>query len=83
MTKLSFFRVAAVAAFAALIVPAFAQQKPGPAVKVSAQRDGCASHSQGNPYNRETDHWDWSSWQQQGGWDARNTFKCVTGREAR
>jgi hypothetical protein len=78
MTKLSFFSVAAVAAFAALTVPAFAQQKPDPAIKVSSERHVCANRSQGNPYSREADYWDWSSWQQQGGWDARNSFKCVT-----
>jgi hypothetical protein len=78
MTKLSFFHVAAVAAFAALTVPSFAQQKDSPAVRVSAQRDVCANHVRGNPYNKETDYWDWNSWRQQGGWDARNDFKCVT-----
>ncbi len=78
MTKFSFFSVAAIAAFAALTVPAFAQQTTSPAVKVSAQRDVCVNHPRGNPYNKETDYWDWSSWKAQGGWDARNDFKCVT-----
>ena len=76
MTKLSFFGVAAVAAFAVLAVPAFAQQKAGPAIHV-AQRDVCAPHSLGNPYNKGTDYWDWSAWRTRGGWDARNDFKCI------
>jgi hypothetical protein len=82
MTKLSFFSVAAVAACAALAVPLFAQQKVVPAVSVT-QRDACAPHNPGNPYNKETDYWDWSAWRTRGGWDARNDFKCIPGSGAR
>jgi hypothetical protein len=24
----------------------------------------------GNPYNRETDYWSWSAWQESGAWDS-------------
>jgi hypothetical protein len=83
MTKFSFFGVAAVAAYAALAVPAFAQQKAGPTANVYAQRDVCITQNRGNPYNKETDYWDWSAWRTRGGWDARNDFKCVPGHGAR
>lgn len=78
MTKLSLFGIAAVAAYAALAVPAFAQQKTGPATNLYAQRDVCGTTGyRGNPYNREIDYWSWSSWRGRGGWDARNDYKCI------
>jgi hypothetical protein len=78
MAKLSFFGVVAGAAFAALAVPAFAQQqKASPAANVYAQRDVCAGHEPGNPYSQQTDYWDWSAWRARGGWDARNDYKCI------
>jgi hypothetical protein len=83
MAKISFFGVAATTACVLLAVPALGQQRTDPAIKVSAQRVACAPHNMGNPYNRETDYWDWSAWQARGGWDARNDFKCTpngTGR---
>jgi nicotinamidase-related amidase len=30
----------------------------------------CQNKEPGNPYNRETDYWGWSSWQEDGGWDS-------------
>jgi hypothetical protein len=82
MPRLSTFSVAAVAAYAALAVPVFAQQAD-PAAKVYAQRDVCSSRSAGNPYSQQTDYWDWSAWRGRGGWDARNDYRCVPRREAR
>jgi hypothetical protein len=83
MVKLSLFGVAVIAACAVVTAPAVAEQGNDPAIKVSTQRVGCASHTMGNPYSRETDYWDWSAWQARGGWDARNDFKCSPGRVMR
>jgi hypothetical protein len=30
----------------------------------------CANKEGGNPYNKETDYWSWSSWQEGGAWDS-------------
>jgi hypothetical protein len=30
----------------------------------------CQNKEAGNPYNRETDYWSWSSWQESGAWDS-------------
>jgi len=76
MTKLRFLGVAVVAVCAALAVPAFAQQKAGSAPDVYAQRDTCGAREPGNPYNKQTDYWDWSAWRTRGGWDSRNDFRC-------
>jgi hypothetical protein len=83
MVKLLFLGVAATVASIALGTAAFAQQKADPGMKVYAQRDVCAPHNMGNPYSRETDYWDWSSWQSRGGWDARNDFNCAPSRQVR
>jgi hypothetical protein len=76
MTKLRFLGIAAVAATAALSAPAFAQQKAGSAPDVYAQRDTCGGREAGNPYDKQTNYWDWSAWRTRGGWDSRNDFQC-------
>jgi hypothetical protein len=30
----------------------------------------CANKEGGNPYDRETDYWSWSAWQESGAWDS-------------
>jgi hypothetical protein len=80
MTKLGFLGVAAVAATAALATPAFAQQKAGSVSDVYAQRDTCGSREPGNPYDKQTEYWDWSAWRTRGGWDSRNDSRCVRTR---
>ncbi|MGA2056645.1 MAG: hypothetical protein ABSG88_15185 [Bradyrhizobium sp.] len=80
MTKLSLIGIAAVAVTAALAVPAVAQQKAGPALDVYAQRDTCGAREPGNPYDKQTDYWDWSAWRTRGGWDGRNDYKCTRTR---
>ena len=76
MTKLSLLGVAAVAAYATLAVPAFAQHRIH-AVNAYARACG-AGYESGNPYNKDTDYWGWSAWRVRGGWeDAGN---CVPTR---
>jgi hypothetical protein len=77
MTKLSLLGVAAVAAYAALTVPTFAQNRSARVVNSYAQADVCAGHEAGNPYNKETDYMGWSAWRTRGGWDDRNDYKCT------
>jgi hypothetical protein len=66
MTKLSLLGIAAVAAYAALAVPAFAQHKTH---FLNAYAQSCAGYEPGNPYNRDTDYWSWSAWRVRGGWE--------------
>jgi hypothetical protein len=80
ITQLRFLGVAAVAATAALAMPAFAQQKAGSVSDVYAQRDTCGGREAGNPYNKQTEYWDWSAWRTRGGWDARSDFRCTRTR---
>jgi hypothetical protein len=83
MTKLLFFSVLLVAAFATLAAPAFAQQKAAPTAGVYAQRDVCAGYEPGNPFSKQTSYWDWSAWRARGGWDARNDYKCISSHSVR
>jgi hypothetical protein len=79
MTKLSLIGVAAVAAYAALTVPTFAQHRTS-AYEAYAQAGACPGHEAGNPYNKETDYLGWSAWRDRGGWDASNDFTCAPTR---
>jgi len=74
MTKLSLFGVAAVAAYAALAVPAIAQHKTTH-INAYAQTDRC-THDAGNPYSKEEDYMAWSGWRARGGWDDRPDANC-------
>jgi hypothetical protein len=78
MTKLSFLGVAAVAAYAALAVPAFAQHKANH-LNAYAQAGQC-THDAGNPYSKEEDYIAWSGWRARGGWDDRADPNCAAGQ---
>jgi len=80
MTKLSLLGVAAVAAYAALAVPAFAQHKTMSAVNAATEVDTCANHEPGNPYNKADDYLSWSAWRVRGGWDDHNDYNCGPSR---
>ena len=77
MIKLSFLGVAAVATYAALVAPSYAQNRPTNLANSYARAESCAGYDAGNPYNKETDYMEWSAWRARGGWDDRNDFKCV------
>ena len=82
MTKLSLLGIAAVAAYATLAVPSFAQQRymHSAYANAYAQANFCADHEPGNPYNKETDYLGWSAWRVRGGWDASNDYNCTPSR---
>lgn len=79
MIKLSFLGIAAVAAYATLAVPSFAQHRYTHHANAysNAQASACADHEPGNPYNKETDYIGWSAWRVRGGWDASNDYNCL------
>ena len=77
MTKLSLLGIAAVAAYATLAVPSFAQQRSMHVANAYAQANYCADHEPGNPYNKDTDYMGWSAWRVRGGWDASNDYSCT------
>ena len=80
MTKFSLIGVAAVAAYATLAVPAFAQHKMTPPVNAATEGDWCAGREPGNPYNKAEDYMGWSAWRVRGGWDDHNDFNCGPSR---
>jgi hypothetical protein len=80
MTKLSLLGIAAVAAYATLAVPSFAQQRFTHPANAYAQASACADHEPGNPYNKDTDYMGWSAWRVRGGWDATNDYNCMPSR---
>jgi hypothetical protein len=77
MTKLSLIGVTAVATYAALVAPSYAQNRLSHVANSYARAGTCAGYDAGNPYNKETDYMAWSAWRARGGWDDRNDFKCV------
>ena len=82
MTKLSLLGIAAVAAYAALTVPTFAQTRAAPhmTAAVNDYAGTCPGHEAGNPYDPNTDYLAWSAWRARGGWDDRNDFNCGPSR---
>jgi len=80
MTKLSLLGVAAVAAYAALTVPTFAQHRATPALNAYAQGSYCGAQEPGNPYSKEEDYMAWSAWRVRGGWDDRPDPNCAAVR---
>ena len=81
MTKLSLLGIAAVAAYATLAVPSFAQQRAAHIANAYAQASAaCADHEPGNPYNKDTDYMAWSAWRVRGGWDPTNDYNCMPSR---
>jgi hypothetical protein len=77
MTKLSLLGIAAVAAYATLAGPSFAQQRSTHVANAYAQATACADHEAGNPYNKDTDYMGWSAWRVRGSWDASNDYTCT------
>jgi hypothetical protein len=77
MTKLLLIGFAAVAAYATLAVPSFAQQRSTHGANAYAQASVCADHEPGNPYNKDSDYMGWSAWRVRGGWDASNDYSCA------
>jgi hypothetical protein len=81
MTKLSLLAVAAVAAFAALTVPAAAQSRSThPTYAANGYAGTCPGREAGNPYDKNTDYMEWSGWRARGGWDDRNDLNCMSSR---
>jgi hypothetical protein len=85
MTKHSLLGIAAVAAFAALTVPTFAQNRPTHAVVsgYNGYEGVCPGREAGNPFDKNTDYGGWSAWRARGGWDDHNDLNCVPSRTIR
>jgi hypothetical protein len=80
MTKFSLLGAAAVAAYATLAVPAFAQHKMSHPVNAYTENGWCGNREPGNPYNKDDDYLAWSAWRARGGWDDHNDFNCAPSR---
>jgi hypothetical protein len=80
MTKFSLLGIAAVAVYATLAMPAFAQQRVTHPVNTSTGGDWCANREPGNPFNKDEDYLGWSAWRARGGWDDHNDFNCGPSR---
>ncbi|HLI98927.1 MAG TPA: hypothetical protein VKT76_04350 [Bradyrhizobium sp.] len=79
MTKLTVLSATAVATYAVLAGPVFAQHKITHVISPHVLADRC-THDAGNPYSKEEDYVAWSGWRARGGWDDRIDPNCIPGR---